>query len=211
MNPWSFCEKKTDTDDQKTLAGLRYHYSQDFITENNHVGVLADNKVHIQGLINLADNKEEDGGFQIVPGFKHHFVDWAFSKSGQSLRRQYGDRQTFVVLRREDPLHKQSIRVTARAGSVVIWDQRTTHGSRPNNSERIRYAQFIKIFPSPMDKERQKGRIQAVTEKIKKSGVDISKLDDTSKKILGLVPWKEESETSSTTSIKEDEQSLDEN
>jgi len=213
MNPWCFCERKSDAEDQVLLASLRYKYKQDFIEENNHVGVLADNKVHIQGLINLADNREEDGGFQVVPGFKHHLKDWTFSKAGQSLRGQYGNNQTFIVLRARDPIHKQSLRVTARAGSIVIWDQRTTHGSRPNNSDRIRYAQFFKMFPAPMNDARQKARIRSITENIKSTSLDTSKLASTSLKVLGLVPWQESSETSKSLTgltTPTEEESLDE-
>jgi hypothetical protein len=32
--------------------------------------------IDIQGLINLADNKVEDGGFQLIPGFHKHIVEF---------------------------------------------------------------------------------------------------------------------------------------
>lgn len=33
-----------------------------------------------------------------------------------------------------------------RAGSIVIWDQKTIHGSSPNNSNNFRAAQFVKMW-----------------------------------------------------------------
>lgn len=50
------------------LASLKYQETDDFILENNEIGCLKDGKLNLQALINLADNKEEDGGFQLIPG-----------------------------------------------------------------------------------------------------------------------------------------------
>jgi len=194
MNPWFYCERKSDEEEQKMLASLRYKDDSEFIIENNHVGIISDNKLNIQGLINLADNKEEDGGFQIVPGFSHHLKDWALSKRGLYHKKVYGDRETFIVLDENDPLHKQSIRVTCRAGSAVFWDQRTVHGSRPNESENIRYAQFVKMFPSQLTPEREQGRIKKITEKAKEYSLDTSKFPTSSLKVLGLIPWNDKTE-----------------
>jgi len=191
MNPWFYCERKSDEEEQKMVASLRYKDDSEFIVENNHVGILADAKLNVQGLINLADNREADGGFQIVPGFSHHFKDWAMSKRGLYHKKMYGDKETFIVLDERDPLHKQSIRVTCRAGSVVLWDQKTVHGSRPNESENIRYAQFVKMFPSPMAPERQQARITVLTEKAKECSLDTSQFPSSSLKVLGLIPWTE--------------------
>src|SRR4051812_18931297 len=73
------------------------------------------------------------GGFQIVPGFREHLVEWVTARSGD-LRAKYAKRQAFCIIGDREPLVRKAIRITARAGSVVLWDQRTPHGSRPNNS-----------------------------------------------------------------------------
>ena len=62
MNPWSFVSDKTAEHSEKILNSLRYKRMGEFIEENNEVGVLANDVLHIQGLINLADNLSEDGG-----------------------------------------------------------------------------------------------------------------------------------------------------
>jgi len=41
-------------------------------------------------------------------------------------------------------------RVSARAGSMIIFDSRLPHGSRPNHSDRIRAAQFITCVCPPV-------------------------------------------------------------
>ena len=33
-------------------------------------------KIHLQGLINLADNRPGDGGLVVVPGFHKVFTNW---------------------------------------------------------------------------------------------------------------------------------------
>jgi len=190
MNPWRFIEESTAERSDKVLASLRYKNLQDFIVENNEIGVMSENKVHIQGLINLADNLEDDGGFIIVPGFKHHFVDWI--KSRKILRdiRRFPTQSTFIVIPSSDPIYERGIRVTCRAGSIVIWDQRTCHGSRPNNSSHSRYAQFFRMSrAAPFDSERMKARAVVVSKFLKDSGVKESELTTLGAKLFGLKPW----------------------
>jgi len=143
------------------------------------------NKLHLQGLINLADNYAEDGGFQVVPGFNRHLTEWVLKNP--KLRGRYDKYSTFIMFSSSDPCHQRSLRVTARAGSLVIWDQRNAHGSAPNNSNRIRYAQFLKLFPaSPIDPQRAEARTIAVKAKVEKSGVEVTDLGE---KLFGLKPW----------------------
>lgn len=158
-----------------------------FITENNQVGISDPDlfQQNVQGLVNLHDNLEEDGGFQIIPGFHRHLVEWA--KNTPHLKRQYGNRATFIVIPENEPIQKLSIRVTARAGSAVLWDQRTVHGSRPNNSSNPRYAQFFKMFPAlPLESERAKFRALKIKEKIEEVKFQPSELG---KNLFGLEPY----------------------
>ena len=88
MNPWRFIESASSAESDEVLASLRYEEEMDFITENNEVGAFKDNRLHVQALINLIDNREADGGFHIVPGFKHHFVEWA-NNTQADLKHRY--------------------------------------------------------------------------------------------------------------------------
>ena len=49
-------------------------------------------QISVQGLINLADNRPEDGGFQIVPGFHKNFLQWT-NKTRSTLGKCFSDRQ----------------------------------------------------------------------------------------------------------------------
>jgi len=188
MNPWRFIEESTAERSDKVLSNLRYKNLQDFIVENNEVGVMNENKVHIQGLVNLYPNLEDDGGFIIVPGFKHHFVDWV--KSRKNLRDRFGTQSTFIVLPPYDPIYERGIRVTCRAGSLVIWDQRTCHGSRPNNSSRPRYAQFFRMSrAAPFDSERMQARAAVVSKYLKSSGIKAKDITPLGENLFGLKPW----------------------
>jgi len=187
MNPWRFIEHKTPEVSDSILNALTYRGLSDFIEENNEIGVAVENKVHIQALINLADNKEEDGGFQIVPGFRHHLAEW--TTRTPLLKAKFGIRRTFIVIPTVNPVHKLSIRVTARAGSAIIWDQRTAHGSQPNKSNNPRYAQFLRLFRTITDPSRLQARTKAVQRQLDQVGFDPKQVTELGQKVFGLKSW----------------------
>lgn len=45
-------------------------------------------QLHVQALINLADNRSEDGGFHIVPGFHKVFSEWT-ERTRNRLGQEY--------------------------------------------------------------------------------------------------------------------------
>jgi len=189
MNPFAYVAEKDSKYQDEILARLKYKTMQDFITENNQVGVKADNQLHIQGLVNLADNKEEDGGFQIVPGFRHDLEDFVAQRA-KDLRPMYSTRKVFCVLPDDEPLQSRAIRVSSRAGSAVLWDQRTVHGSRANDSSRPRFAQFLKFFPARYcAAERWAKRKDAVDAAVKKSGWNLRELTPLGRRVLCLEQW----------------------
>lgn len=113
MNPWTYVTAESSAHCEKILNNLRYKHDSDFITENNEVGILVENTLHIQCLINLADNYEEDGGFHLVPGFHKYFTEWA-----NSTVNTYGARfqklQTFIILPDESVIQPFAQRMTMR-------------------------------------------------------------------------------------------------
>jgi hypothetical protein len=131
MNPWSYINNN-DTGSAR-VEKLSYKLASNFIEENNELGKYSDGICHLQGLVNFKDNREEDGGIQVVPGFVNNFYDWTVSTM-DSLRKNYGFRNNFIVLPPDLPEAQRAERVCAPAGCVVIWDQRTIHGSAPNTS-----------------------------------------------------------------------------
>ena len=99
MGPWDYIHNPQRF--ENALGALEYgiqHLNQ-FIFENNQIMSTVNNGLHVQGVLNLADNVENDGGFQIVPGkerccvvfdwkgFKNHFGEWVKINQGTELQK----------------------------------------------------------------------------------------------------------------------------
>jgi ectoine hydroxylase-related dioxygenase (phytanoyl-CoA dioxygenase family) len=148
---------------RQALDKLRYDRLNEFIFENNQPSH-ADG-VQLQGVLNLYDNKEEDGGYQCVPGFHRQFDDYF-----KAMRR--ADSPSYNFKPREGP-YRQGMRVSMRAGSMVVWDQRMAHGSKPNSSPRFRSAQFIKLFPAhTVSSERARARSVVLRRQIRQARME---------------------------------------
>jgi ectoine hydroxylase-related dioxygenase (phytanoyl-CoA dioxygenase family) len=185
MNPWRTLGGQT-TKDQ--LSGLTYKQSEEFLDENN----LPLQLPALQMLINLADNKEDDGGLQVVPRFPSMYLaDWIKSSKQSLVASGLHDLDdNFIRLTDDDPMHKLAIRVTARPGSLIVWDKLMVHGSQPNRSSRPRYAQFFLMFPAaPMSTSRAKHRAKAITTNLQKININPSTLPKHVLQLFGLQPY----------------------
>lgn len=68
---------------------------------------------------------------------------------------------------------------------MVVWDQRSPHGSKGNDSSRMRCAQFIKMFPAePMDDDRAYSRATTVSRMIKSCG--FNEVSEIGNQVFGL-------------------------
>ncbi|AYV81533.1 MAG: WD repeat protein [Harvfovirus sp.] len=121
---------------------LKYIDLRDYITENN-LYCSAD-QLQLQGVINILNNAEEDGGFQCVPGFR--FDEW-YAGFRDKISGKVGSYHFSNLDKNDMKYVSEQLRITAARGSIIIWDQRMAHGSKPNNSSRARSCQFIKMFP----------------------------------------------------------------
>ena len=113
---------------------------------------------HCQGVVALMDNRAEDGGTVLVPGFHAAFARWvdALGDPARYAAAHEDWRANRLVWRgagagsfkfgSNDDVHRLKARVPMREGSFLIWDQRVAHGSAPNASDRPRMAQFVKGF-----------------------------------------------------------------
>jgi hypothetical protein len=192
LNPVYWYESEDAQEETELLNSLDYTTTKQFIRENNIIGTRATEegkKVHIQGLINLAENREEDGGFLICPRV-HAQLETVIKERIDLWREQFGSDNRFCVIPENgnEDIHKLATRVTARAGSLIFWSQLSPHGSAPNNSERFRYAQYIKMFSaSTVTPNREKKRKSAIKKLLKEEHIpELSKLG---KKIHGLKKW----------------------
>jgi len=191
MNPWSYIEDQDNSTQIKILSSLKYTFDSHWITENNEPGCATIGELNVQGLVNLADNLEEDGGFWLVPGFHKYLPQW--TQEHGSLRARYGKHQRFILLDRADipELYSVACHISTRAGSAILWDQRTLHGSRANSSLRPRYAQFFKMFPRQhpaMTPEREQYRSQAIRRKLQNENINSeTDLTPLGKNLFGLI------------------------
>ncbi len=72
---------------------------------------------------------------------------------------------------------------------MIVWDQRTAHGSAPNDSANPRYAQFFKVFEAlPLDQERAIARAEVLAQKIRDIGAE-NEVTELGKKMFGWKPW----------------------
>ncbi|CAF0930362.1 unnamed protein product [Adineta steineri] len=160
MNPWNYIDDKDNTQQIEALSELQYKSDDDWIDENNEPGCAAVGELNVQGLVNLADNLEEDGGFWLVP---------------DDIPDMYA----------------AACHISTRAGSAILWDQRTMHGSRANASLRPRFAQFFKMFPTQhpaMTLERAEYRCQAILAKLQEANIDPNTdLTPLGRRIFGLL------------------------
>lgn len=197
MNPWSFF-------DPSKLGNKEYscNYSRndDFVQEFNATGNVNDKiQVKLQALYNFLDNKEEDGGFHVIPGMHNRIKEWTKFTSktfGSSYRKTSIDfiplfwKSSFGL---KEPADKETFkgigkftqRVTSKAGSLIVWSQFLPHGSAPNFSNNIRMAQFLKIgLASQIEKFSRIRRAKYVQEKIEKAEIKIE--DEKQKKLMGV-------------------------
>ncbi|CAF1195980.1 unnamed protein product [Rotaria sordida] len=71
MNPWKYFTDKDNSYQIEVLTSLDYEDDDDWIVENNEPGCDTIGERHVQGLVNLADNLEEDGVQEKEFGEKH--------------------------------------------------------------------------------------------------------------------------------------------
>ncbi len=117
---------------------------RDFVHENNLL--TRSMGLPLQGVLNLLDNREEDGGFVVVPGFTPAFFEqWLRAQGPMQARDADPGAYRFPD---NCAVAKRAQRVPMAEGSMVVWPQCTAHGSQANRSDRPRMAMFLKMNPS---------------------------------------------------------------
>jgi ectoine hydroxylase-related dioxygenase (phytanoyl-CoA dioxygenase family) len=195
-----------DDDDAKTSSSsvaetLTFETLRDFSRETNCVE--ARTGPHCQGVLMLAENRAEDGGLQVVPGFHSVFERWVrdglrgdpsrFADAHDDWRRsrlvaRAGGAGSFKFGDDDAEIQKRAFRVAAREGSYVVWDQRLAHGTAPNDSSRARVAQFVKGFrKSKVSAGRLARRAERVRLEIGKAGAETqAAVSELGRKLFGL-------------------------
>jgi ectoine hydroxylase-related dioxygenase (phytanoyl-CoA dioxygenase family) len=146
----------------------------------------------VQGVLSLVDTAVEQGGLQVVPGFHRIFEEW--------VKTQPADRDPW----KPDISGLQLVPVETKAGDLVIWHSLIPHGTRRNNSNRPRLAQYISMFPaSETNETMREERITSWRERLPRQGLAFpgdprnwevmhgttAQLSPLGKKLLGLDRW----------------------
>lgn len=163
-------------DEKSVIAkrnSMRYATDSEWMLENNLL-VQSDGP-QFAGVLNLFPNREEDGGFHCADGFIHSVEAWMQEqikrgkwKSDASIIGSYEfSNKDKVDMKHLTPL--ELVRASAPEGALILWNQLTAHGSRPNESDRFRCAQFVKVFKtSTFTKERLEARKKVLAARFEK-------------------------------------------
>jgi ectoine hydroxylase-related dioxygenase (phytanoyl-CoA dioxygenase family) len=186
--------------------------SEDYSTRKNWLHVDSDGfappaplTFGTQGVVNVSgmDGTNGLGGaFQCVPGSHLDFAEWM--EAHTSIRHK-GAQYTSVP--KEDTmlnLRKRMVRLNVPDRSITIWKNELFHCNHPNESRRVRFAQYVNMEPAAwVADDVVIQRIQAYTEGRgtthwvrtlnPSSGhcVDYTPpvLGDVAKKLLGMDSW----------------------
>jgi len=172
LNPWLWTGTKEGED-----------YSFDgFISENN--GSRNTGQRKLQGLIAITESREEDGGFCTVPGFHKYLKDWSERTFPSDYCASNIKRMPFVHVPDNDPMIKQLQKITARAGSLVVWSSEQPHCNFPNRSNRFRMNQYVKMFPAQEGGDGTDERKETIT--LMTKSVEVTPIGS---KLFGLENW----------------------
>lgn len=130
----------------KFLAGTDYDNLNGFVAENNAKHESMGRTV--QGVLNVFDNADEDGGFQCVPGFFGQTLkDWVASHPSLPEAELNG-RYNLGNCGPDSKLGARAVRVPCPAGTLILFDTTLPHGTRPNISSCSRAILFLRYLTS---------------------------------------------------------------
>ncbi len=148
--------------------------------------------VNVQGVLALSDTDESTGGFQCVPELYRQLKTWR--------QNQPADRDPYVPdLEGFEPEF-----IPMKAGDLLIFNCLLPHGIRPNQSDRVRMAQYISMVPAENNNmEMRNWRINSWDKRLAPEGFAFpgdprnweqtryprAELTELGERLLGLTPW----------------------
>eukprot|EP00746_Dinoflagellata_sp_MGD_P089620 gnl/MRDRNA2_/MRDRNA2_35365_c0_seq1.p1 gnl/MRDRNA2_/MRDRNA2_35365_c0~~gnl/MRDRNA2_/MRDRNA2_35365_c0_seq1.p1 ORF type:complete len:586 (+),score=92.45 gnl/MRDRNA2_/MRDRNA2_35365_c0_seq1:93-1850(+) len=117
-----------------------------FVAENNAKHVSMGRTV--QGVLNLFDNNDEDGGFQCVPGmFGSRLQQWV-SKHPALPNPEPNGRYELRNFGADVEISKGTFRIPCPPGTLILFDATLPHGTKPNCSDKSRAILFLRYITS---------------------------------------------------------------
>ena len=153
------------------------------------------NPQNVQGVLALSDQTDKNmGGFQCIPWLYRNYDIWKLN--------QPKDRDKFKpdITGLEDKL----VKVPMEVGDLLIFNSLQPHGIRPNNSNKVRIAQYISMMPAQNDNNTLKEwRVNSWKNSVAPKGYafpgdprnweqtkyERAELTELGKKLLGLKEW----------------------
>lgn len=161
---------------------IKYNDPHDFIPESSIYHYTEG--LRLQCILNILDNKEEDGGFICVPNFD--FENWYKDKKENEWDYiKNAERYAFDGMSNVDMKYVHSpIRIPMKAGSIVIWNRTVAHGAKPNSSNKPRLGIPLAFTPkNQFDKNFLKRRRVLLNSIIEQNNIIVS---DIGKKVFDL-------------------------
>ncbi|MEH6703257.1 MAG: phytanoyl-CoA dioxygenase family protein [Galbibacter orientalis] len=149
---------------------------------------------NVQGVLALADQTDPNmGGFQCIPWLYKNYDTWKLT--------QPEDRDHFKP--DVSNLQDKIVKVPMEAGDLLIFNSSEPHGIRPNNSDKVRIAQYISMMPAEENNsELKEWRINSWRNKTAPEGYAFpgdphkreqnyptAELTELGEKLLGLKKW----------------------
>lgn len=125
----------------------------DSISYDNLTGFVAENNAkhesmgrQVQGVLNLLDNRDEDGGFHCVPGlFGDHLKTWVSGHKSLPDPEPNG-RYELSAHGMDAELASWTERIPCPAGTLLLFDATLPHGTKPNISDESRAILFLRYI-----------------------------------------------------------------
>lgn len=144
IDPKGYFDSKFRGNVDKFLKGLTYTNLQDFIRENNAKNITMG--LQLQGVLNLFDNDDLDGGFHCALGGHTMLKEW-FDQAFSFLPEANPNGRYIFTQNNVDSMFANTVRMPCKAGSLIIFDACIPHGTRPNYSSSNRLIQFLRYMP----------------------------------------------------------------
>ena len=141
MDPRLYQDNKKSISIIKSIReNITYDDGSGFVSEG-HIYNKSEG-LQLQGMLNAINNYEDDGGFMCVPSFTLQFDEWyeqkVMSGEDQIFYKDIG-KYSFNELSKTDMKYIYNMkRITAKAGSLILWDRRMAHTGKINISGRPR-------------------------------------------------------------------------
>jgi len=98
----------------------------------------------VQGLVNLNDCGENDGGLVVIPE-SHKVRQEIFTKFGKETLDS--DWYKFTPEEKQDPVFQNYIKICGKAGDFMMWDSRTFHCNTVPTTPNIRACVYVCQIP----------------------------------------------------------------